>query len=534
MGAGRVAGPGVGRGAGTARTRGPGRRAARRPFPDLERLPGVPQRADDAGGRRRLDRGAVAANSSRDPYWHAAVRRKTIDHPEHAAAIEDECSICHMPMARTRAGALGLEGRVFANLPRSGGGDTLEAQLAADGVSCTVCHQISDERLGTPESFGGGFVMAAPAADGSRSIAGPFEVNDGHTALMRSATGAQPTEAAHIRQSELCATCHTLTTEAFDADGNVVGSLPEQVPYQEWQHSAFVAEEVGCQSCHMPAVGTRRRSRRAKKNNPGWGSSRIRLALSPPSLAFPRLLVARSGCAGAAGPKRRFDMETHDNRGGSRQKRVRGGGGERAGTDPRAEAVGPGFVQAVAGNPAVESGRDGGVWHGASLGTRRPAAGPPGDAVAASARASVRTAGDEPGRRRDRLRPRRRDRSRALHPAGRRTPSRRRPPLGTPHQQQPAPSATTPSPIGSGPPPSTPLSIDIVLAAHTTHARLQWHTYDHWAETPGAHPTISRHISVYPGISRILFLFAGRVSGATSTTRAPPPRAELSRAPHRR
>ena len=222
----------------------------------------------------------VNLNSSRDPYWHAAVRRETIDHPEHAAAIEDECSICHMPMARTRAGALGLEGRVFANLPRSGGGDTLEAQLAADGVSCTVCHQISDERLGTPESFGGGFVMAAPAADGSRSIAGPFEVNDGHTALMRSATGAQPTEAAHIRQSELCATCHMLTTEAFDADGNVVGSLPEQVPYQEWQHSAFVAEEVGCQSCHMPAVGTRRRSRRAKKNDPGWGSSRIRLALS--------------------------------------------------------------------------------------------------------------------------------------------------------------------------------------------------------------------------------------------------------------
>ena len=183
-------------------------------------------------------RTSMMANSSRDPYWHAAVRRETIDHPEHAAvrretidhpehaaAIEDECSICHMPMARTRAGALGLEGRVFANQRWSGGGDTLEAQLAADGVSCTVCHQISDERLGTPESFGGGFVMAAAAADGSRSIAGPFEVNDGHTALMRSATGAQPTEAAHIRQSELCATCHTLTTEAFDADGNVVGSL---------------------------------------------------------------------------------------------------------------------------------------------------------------------------------------------------------------------------------------------------------------------------------------------------------------------
>ena len=176
----------------------------------------------------------------------------------------------------------------------------------------------------------------------------------------------------------LCATCHTLTTEAFDADGNVVGSLPEQVPYQEWQHSAFVAEEVGCQSCHMPAVGTRRRSRRAKKNDPGWGSSRIRLALSH--------LPSRSPNA--------FTPQT-----------------------------------------------------------------PAGDAASTA----------------------------------------------------PAQSATTPSPIGSGPPLVNPLSIDIVLAAHTTHARLQWHTYDHWAETPGAHPTISRHIPVYLGS---FFLFAGTKAAA--------------------
>ena len=64
--------------------------------------------------------------------------------------------------------------------------------------------------------------------------------------------------------------------------------------------------------------------------------------------------------------------------------------------------------------------------------------------------------------------------------------------------------------------PVTPLSIDIVLAAHTTHARLQWHTYDHWAKTLGAHPTISRHISVYPGISRILFFVRGHQGGRQS------------------
>ena len=200
-------------------------------------------------------RSSMMANASRDPYWHAAVRRETLDHPEHAAAIEDECSICHMPMARTLAHAQGLEGRVFANVPAAPTtDDTIESQLAADGVSCTVCHQISDDGLGTPASFSGGFVIQPPPADGSPSMFGPFEVTDGHAAVMRSATGVRPTEGAHIRNSELCATCHTLITEAFDADGNVVGSLPEQVPYQEWQHSAFVAEEVGCQSCHMPTV----------------------------------------------------------------------------------------------------------------------------------------------------------------------------------------------------------------------------------------------------------------------------------------
>ena len=34
----------------------------------------------------------------------------------------------------------------------------------------------------------------------------------------------------------------------------MVGSLPEQMNYQEWQHSAFPAEQRSCQSCHMPAA----------------------------------------------------------------------------------------------------------------------------------------------------------------------------------------------------------------------------------------------------------------------------------------
>ena len=196
-------------------------------------------------------RGSMMANSSRDPYWQASVRRETIDHPARKAEIEDECSTCHMPMARTVARASGKLGEVLSHLPA----DRKESQaavLAADGVSCTLCHQIAPERLGTPESFTGGFVIR-PALTNGPMVFGPFRVDPGRTRVMHSAAGVIPTEAAHIQQSELCATCHTLYTKALGPHGDVVGSLPEQVPYLEWRHSAFRAER-SCQACHMPEV----------------------------------------------------------------------------------------------------------------------------------------------------------------------------------------------------------------------------------------------------------------------------------------
>ena len=51
------------------------------------------------------------------PYWQAAVRRETLDHPAAAAAIEDECAKCHMPMAHLTAHVAGGRGEIFAHLP---------------------------------------------------------------------------------------------------------------------------------------------------------------------------------------------------------------------------------------------------------------------------------------------------------------------------------------------------------------------------------------------------------------------------------
>jgi hypothetical protein len=199
-------------------------------------------------------RSTMMANSARDPYWQAGVRREIMDHPTRSADIQNECAACHMPMAQKIAHAAGGKGEVFAHLPIAQRKGSPLQRLASDGISCTVCHQIAPEKLGTRESFNANFILRPTQADGTRLIFGPYRIDGGRQSIMRSVTGFVQAEAPHIKQSELCASCHTLITEAFGANGEVIGSLPEQMNYQEWQHSAFSREERSCQSCHMPPV----------------------------------------------------------------------------------------------------------------------------------------------------------------------------------------------------------------------------------------------------------------------------------------
>jgi hypothetical protein len=198
-------------------------------------------------------RGSIMANSARDPYVLASVRRETIDHAGRASDIEDECATCHAPAARTIAHAAGGKAEIFAHLARVAAGAPSPLDVVAvDGVSCTICHQIASDRLGTRESFNGNFMVAPPRPDGRRRAFGPFEVDAGRRRLMHSVTQFEQEQAPHIRESQLCATCHTLITDALGPDGRGIGSLPEQMNYQEWRHSSFFGEGRSCQSCHMP------------------------------------------------------------------------------------------------------------------------------------------------------------------------------------------------------------------------------------------------------------------------------------------
>ena len=197
-------------------------------------------------------RSSMMGNSARDPYWMAAVRREVLDHPAAADAIEDKCTVCHLPIARTTLAATGETGRAFEHFPNLGEGGPL-TEWAQDGVSCTVCHQIRNENLGTREGFSGGYVIDLSTPMGERTAFGPFDMDAGRTRVMQSASDFTPQKAEHIQSAQFCANCHTLFTQALDPDGNEAGELPEQTPYLEWLHSDYPGEKT-CQTCHMPEI----------------------------------------------------------------------------------------------------------------------------------------------------------------------------------------------------------------------------------------------------------------------------------------
>ncbi|MDX1925822.1 MAG: multiheme c-type cytochrome [Pirellulaceae bacterium] len=191
--------------------------------------------------------GSMMANSAVDPYWRAAVSAEVAATPSQKPHIEEVCSRCHAPMAAPIATS--PNGEVLAFLRD----DHAKAALSKDGVSCTVCHQISSDNLGTDASFTGGFKVNKKS-----EIYGPHA--NPVTMPMQRHVGFTPTKADHILSSAMCATCHTVITESFDKQGTATHThLHEQVPYLEWRNSSFndevdsnKATARSCQSCHVP------------------------------------------------------------------------------------------------------------------------------------------------------------------------------------------------------------------------------------------------------------------------------------------
>ncbi|MCZ7545900.1 MAG: hypothetical protein M5R40_21320 [Anaerolineae bacterium] len=166
--------------------------------------------------------------------------------------IEDKCSACHMPMAHDNANYWGQLSEIYGANGLLDPAHPLH-ELALDGNSCTLCHQILKQNFGRPDSFSGGYVIDHTLPIGRRPSFGPYDVEDGPAAIMRNASGYTPVYGPHMAESELCITCHQLYTPYFNDEGQIVGEFPEQTLYYEWLYSGYRRTDT-CIDCHFPVA----------------------------------------------------------------------------------------------------------------------------------------------------------------------------------------------------------------------------------------------------------------------------------------
>lgn len=228
------------------------------------------QLTDSTGKDVSIDahwRSTMMANAAKDPLWQAKISSEAARTPGLQAAIEEKCSRCHMGMARYQDLTNGTS---EGNIKVLGTGYLASAHplhtAAMDGVSCTLCHQVQPEGLGTQAVFTGQYSIDTSTSSPYRLAFGPY--NQPAQNPMEMHSGFSPVLGSHVAGSALCSPCHTLYTPYVDASGTVRGEFPEQTTYLEWEHISGTAKK-SCQGCHMPDAGSV-----VISNRPMWLSPR--------------------------------------------------------------------------------------------------------------------------------------------------------------------------------------------------------------------------------------------------------------------
>ncbi len=202
-------------------------------------------------------RASMMGLAGRDPVFYAqlASERTIHDQKDLPVTIQNLCFRCHGVMGKRQLDIDTHSKEPFLAEYVMDWGDKPKAKygaLAREGISCAVCHHIAAEGLGKPETFTGLF-KTSPANE----INGPFEKPP--TLPMDQGLGMKPVQAAQIKSSALCGSCHAINLPIYDSKGNQVGSEYEQATYLEWLNSVyqneikpFGSDPKTCQDCHMP------------------------------------------------------------------------------------------------------------------------------------------------------------------------------------------------------------------------------------------------------------------------------------------
>jgi len=139
--------------------------------------------------------------------------------------------------------------------------------LARDGISCTVCHHITQTK---EEAASLAFVLKNRSTGlfsvgPSDKLHGPFKTQLIAAHPMNESLGTKPVFGELTKSARLCASCHSINWPVLDRPDKIhpiAQSMVhdvEQNTYVEWVNSRFQTEykpkpgAKSCQDCHMPA-----------------------------------------------------------------------------------------------------------------------------------------------------------------------------------------------------------------------------------------------------------------------------------------
>jgi hypothetical protein len=207
--------------------------------------------------------------SGRDPVFHAQLESEKALRPNYGGDIANFCLSCHAVMGKRQFDLdRKAKGEPFKNFSEDilyatplGPNPELAKEgkygaLARDGVSCTVCHHVIPEGLGTKKTFSGKFKVGPPD-----EVYGPFASDQVLTYPMKQALGITPKYGKQIKDSDLCGSCHTVEPPKIPLKGGKKGPLKpfnsfshsnEQTTWMEWENSDFKNKNETCANCHLP------------------------------------------------------------------------------------------------------------------------------------------------------------------------------------------------------------------------------------------------------------------------------------------
>ena len=200
--------------------------------------------------------------SGRDPIFFAQVNSESTIHakikgkPNGAGFVQDTCLSCHGVMGQRQFHQdKGNAPKTLFTRDQLQNATSRYGALARDGVSCAVCHHMSDDEqnLDDPSAYTGRFPVGPADVLYGPYPSGESDVKVGDNVIpvpMKNSVGIVPIFGAQVGQAALCASCHTIVLPVYDAKGNQVKTDFEQTTYLEWQNSSYLNQP--CQGCHMP------------------------------------------------------------------------------------------------------------------------------------------------------------------------------------------------------------------------------------------------------------------------------------------